>query len=134
MNLTNSIDDGNVKFSGKPTTWKVPDTIKSAIPPRDAGVNAEPDKKKSTSGKTGLLTTTIYPTTKDIGEYRHRPLHESPRLNKIALQKILTKLSLNNGPSVLCPKCSKEWNRLTPNGICYDCDPVEQADRKKWGL
>jgi hypothetical protein len=46
------------------------------------------------------------------------------------LEKIVKRL--DSGAWVKCPKCNVEWNRLTPNGICYDCDPAEQENRRKF--
>ena len=55
---------------------------------------------------------------------------KGPESNKQTLKRILQ--NLDTGNSVTCLKCSEVWNRLTPTGICYNCDPVEQADRKKF--
>ena len=67
MNLKASIDDGNEKSSGKPTTSKTSDTAPSASPPLEPGVNAEPDRKKSTNGRIFRLKTSGKKIQKLIG-------------------------------------------------------------------
>lgn len=128
MNSTNAMNETS---SGKPTISKTSDIKLSASPETDqSGVSAELDKKKSTNGKTGLSTTTIKLRKTGIGEFRLKPFLESPLRNKQALEKIIKRL--DTGTWVKCPKCAEEWNRLTPNGICYNCDPVEQEDRRRY--
>lgn len=129
MKSMNSTNATNETFSGKPTISKINDTTLPASRPTVlSGANAVHDKKKSTNGKIGLSTTTIKMRRTGIGEYRLKPLLESPRHNQQALANIIR--SLETGVSVQCPKCAVLWNRLTPSGVCYDCDSAEQKKRK----
>lgn len=92
MKSTISTNAGNDSFSGKPTTPKTVDTTKSAGPATVPGAAAEPDRRKSTNGKTGFSTITIYPMSKDSGRFRSRFLLESQHRNRSALQSILARI------------------------------------------
>jgi hypothetical protein len=127
---TNSINAMNETFSGKSITSKIDDMKLSVFPPVAPGANVEPDKKKSMNGKNGLSRTTIKLRRNGIGEYRLKPFLESPLRNKQTLENIIKRLE--TGTLVKCPKCNVAWNRLTPNGMCYECDPEEQRDRQKF--
>lgn len=96
----------------------------AAIP--TAGANAELDKTKSTNGKIGRSTTSENQTTKLTGDFPKQPsdpwVAQIKRSNSIALTRILRSLQPLNGNWVQCPKCCKDWNRLTPKGVCLDCE------------
>lgn len=120
-----STDAGNETSFSKPTASRTNVIYRPAALSKD-GANAEPAKKKFTSGKTGSSTITIYRTTKDAGAYRLKPLLESPLLNRNALQTILQKLKPREWFS--CPSCKTEWNRLAPSVVCINCEDNKEKN------
>jgi len=56
----------------------------------------------------------------------------SKRKNKTALDSILKRFPVASD-GVTCPVCYVVWNKLTPNGICIDCDDlrVKSSDKPK---
>lgn len=135
MKLTASTENGNELFSGKPMKLRTNDTTQS-VQERSrlgTGANVENGKTKYGNGKIGSLKITTRLKTNEIGEYQFQSFRKSPYRNAKILERIIKRL--DTGEWVKCPVCTVEWNRLTPNGICYNCDPVEQELRKKpWEL
>lgn len=121
MNSITYTESGNEEFSGKPIISRTKGMTPYAAP----SVNAELDKRKFTSGKTGLSRTTPSPKIYGRLPYHSRPFLESPHLNLATLTGILRGLNPNNN-WVACPKCNEDWNRLTPNGMCAVCDPEKE--------
>lgn len=49
-------------------------------------------------------------------------MNRSKAKNKYALDEIVKRLIPADGIAVKCPECHVEWNRLTPSGVCVNCE------------
>lgn len=56
-------------------------------------------------------------------------MNKSKWKNKKALEGILKSLA-PQGEFVKCPVCSGEWNKLTPEGMCFDCQESKMKMRE----
>lgn len=132
MRSTETMSDG---FSLSSMESKKDNTTSDANS-MESGVNVERDKMKSTNGKTGLLPTSDAKTKTSTGDSLSQPLSRwasnLQKSNGIVLHRILKRLAPENNRWLTCPKCGHDWNKLTPNGMCYECDPKEQEDRNKF--
>lgn len=83
--------------------------------PKDSR-NGKPSSRIFTSGKTMRVEFSASRNTKSS-------LRSPSRADVVRVLREMTGIDLSKEPSwVQCPKCDGTWTKLTPNGICVDCE------------